>query len=195
MSPDVLAFPAFTELFLRERLRRFLGGRPPAKLAIGSTTAAAVLLPLFERDGETCIWLVRRPTSMRRHAGQVAFPGGKSDACDQSLLVTALRETEEELGIARADVDVLGALDDLRTVTGFTITPWIGWLSSGARVRPNAGEVARAFAPPIRVFMDAPTGAPPRGGWAVDGEFVWGATAALMSRFVAAVRASAGSPG
>ena len=192
MSGDVLALPVLTEAVVRERLRRLLAARPPARLAIGATTAAAVLLPLFERDGETCIWLVRRPTSMRSHAGQVAFPGGKSDARDESLLVTALRETEEELGIARTEVDVLGALDDILTVTGFTITPWIGWLSPGARVCPNEGEVARAFAPPIRAFMGAPSGAPPRGGWTVDGEIVWGATAALMGRFVCAVRASLG---
>ena len=185
MSADALLL---NEATVREPLRGRLSARVPVRLPVGPTTAAAVLLPLFEEQGEARIWLVRRPASMRSHAGQVAFPGGKSDAGDSSSLVTALRETEEELGIARADVDVLGALDDLLTVTGFTITPWIGWLARGALVHPNASEVARAFAPPVRAFLEPPGGALPRRGWTVDGELVWGATAALMARLVTALR-------
>ena len=185
MSGDV---PVLNEAAVREPLRRRLSERAPVRLPLGPSTAAAVLLPLFDDGGETRIWLVRRPASMRSHAGQVAFPGGKTDAADASPLVTALRETEEELGISREDVDVLGALDDLLTITGFTITPWIGWLAQGALVRPNASEVARAFSPPVRSFFEPPRGALPRRGWTVDGELVWGATAALMARLVDALR-------
>jgi 8-oxo-dGTP pyrophosphatase MutT (NUDIX family) len=174
-----------TESSLREPLRRKLSTRTPRRLIQGATTAAAVLIPLFERDGEACMWLVRRPTSMRSHAGQVAFPGGKSDSGDQSLLATALRETEEELGIAREGVDVLGALDDTLTVTGFTISPWVGWIDRGVPVRPNPSEVARAFAPPVRAFFEPVGGVPPWRGWTVDGELVWGATAAIVSGLVA----------
>jgi 8-oxo-dGTP pyrophosphatase MutT (NUDIX family) len=176
--------PDLTEAVLRELLRGRLTSRAPRKLALGATTAAAVLIPLFEKDGEAHVWLVRRPTSMRSHGGQVAFPGGKSDADDGTLLITALRETEEELGIPRASVDVLGALDDIPTVTGFTITPWVGWLERGAQVRPNPSEVARAFAPPLRAFLEPSNGVAPWRGWTVDGELVWGATAAIVDDFV-----------
>jgi 8-oxo-dGTP pyrophosphatase MutT (NUDIX family) len=147
-----------------------------------------VLIPLFERDGDVHVWLVRRPTSMRSHAGQVAFPGGKKDESDDSLLATALRETEEELGIARGAVDVLGPLDDLLTITAFTISPWVGWLAPGAEVRPNPDEVARAFAVPLRAFLEPPGGVLPWRGWTVDGELVWGATAAMVRGFVAILR-------
>jgi 8-oxo-dGTP pyrophosphatase MutT (NUDIX family) len=184
MIGDAPASSGLTEATLREPLRRTLASRVPRRLPLGATTAAAVLLPLFEKDGEAHVWLVRRPTSMRSHAGQVAFPGGKSDASDASLLVTALRETEEELGIARGSVDVLGALDDTLTITGFTITPWVGWLACGAQVQPNPSEVARAFAPPLRSFLDPPSGVAPWRGWTVDGEVVWGATAAIVDDFV-----------
>lgn len=177
-----------SEANLREFLRRELQSRLPRKLALGGTTAAAVLVLLFEREGETYVWLVRRPTSMRSHAGQVAFPGGKNDASDDSLLITALRETEEELGILRSSVDVLGALDDIRTVTGFTIAPWVGWLADGAAVRPNPDEVARAFAAPLRSFLGPRRGDPRWRGWSVDGEFVWGATAAIVADLVRLVR-------
>jgi 8-oxo-dGTP pyrophosphatase MutT (NUDIX family) len=121
---------------------------------------------------------------MRSHAGQIAFPGGKSDSSDDSLLVTALRETEEELGIARANVDVLGALDDTRTITGFTITPWVGWLAQDVRLRPNASEVERAMAPPLRTFLSPPSGVPPWRGWMIEGELLWGATAAIVHELV-----------
>lgn len=177
-----------TEAMLREPLRRTLASRTPRRLAPGATMAAAVLIALFDEDGETRLWLVRRPTSMRSHAGQVAFPGGKSDASDDSLLHTALRETEEELGIGRSSVDVLGALDDTLTVTGFTITPWVGWLARGTQVRPNPSEVARAFAPPLRVFLEAPSGVAPWRGWTTDGELVWGATAAIVDELVGILR-------
>jgi 8-oxo-dGTP pyrophosphatase MutT (NUDIX family) len=121
---------------------------------------------------------------MRSHAGQVAFPGGKNDASDESLLATALREAEEELGIGRAGVDVLGVLDDTLTVTGFTITPWVGWLAQDMQVRPNPSEVARAFAVPLRAFLEPRAGVPPWRGWTVEGELVWGATAAILDDFV-----------
>lgn len=174
---------------LREPLRRALASRVRRELPAGVTTAAAVLLPLFDRGGEAHVWLVRRPETMRSHAGQVAFPGGKSDRTDGSAFDTALRETSEELGIDRAHIDVLGVLDDQLTITGFTIAPVVGWLSDAHEVRANPGEVARAFAAPLRAFFEAPSGIPPWRGWTIDGELVWGATAAIVRGFVHVLRA------
>jgi 8-oxo-dGTP pyrophosphatase MutT (NUDIX family) len=183
MSPARL-----TEAALREPIRRALASREPQRLPLGLSTAAAVLVPLSERDGEVCVWLVRRPKEMRSHAGQVAFPGGKSDPADESLCATALREAEEELGLSPSRVDVLGVLNDYLTITGFTITPWVGWLDEPVEITPNPSEVARAFAVPLQSFFAAPTGVLPWRGWNVDGEFVWGATAAIVRGFVAIVR-------
>jgi 8-oxo-dGTP pyrophosphatase MutT (NUDIX family) len=180
--------PRLTEATLREPLRRALAARRARKIPPGATTAAAVLLPLFERDGETHVWLVRRPTTMRSHAGQVAFPGGKSDAADESLLGTALREADEELGIPPASVDVLGALDDMRTITGYVISPFVGWISHEVEPRPNPSEVARAFTAPLTAFFAPPSGVFPWRGWTTDGELVWGATAAIMRGFVGILR-------
>jgi 8-oxo-dGTP pyrophosphatase MutT (NUDIX family) len=187
MSVTVEPPSGFTEAALREPLRKVLRGRSRRSLPLDATTAAAILIPLFERDGEAHVWLVRRPTSMRSHAGQIAFPGGKSEASDDSLLDTALRETEEELGIARSNVDVLGALDDTRTITGFTITPWVGWLAQAVEVSPNASEVDRALAPPLRAFLAPTTGMPPWCGWMIDGDLVWGATAAIVDALMTIV--------
>jgi 8-oxo-dGTP pyrophosphatase MutT (NUDIX family) len=182
---------ALTESTLREPLRRALAARSARSVPAGAGTAAAVLVPLFERDGEAHVWLARRPQSMRSHAGQVAFPGGKRDPVDATLLDTALREAQEELGIPRASVDVLGALDGVVTVTGFTISPWVGWLAPDVQIVPSSAEVARVFAAPLRVFLEEPKGIFPWRGWTVEGELVWGATAAIVRSFVAIVRESA----
>jgi len=176
------------ETSLREPLRRALAARETRRLHHESRTAAAVLIPLFVRDGEVRVWLVRRPEAMRSHAGQVAFPGGKSDPADASLRATALREADEELGIGPSSVDVLGSLDDYPTITGFTVTPWVGWLPEDVPIRPSPAEVARAFAPPLREFFAPPAGVLPWRGWTVDGELVWGATAAILRAFVGIVR-------
>ena len=171
---------------LREPLRMTLRSRTPSRLPPGATTAAAVLVPLFEREGQVHVWLLRRPTTMRSHGGQVAFPGGKTDA-GESPLATALREAEEELGIRDSWVDVLGALDDQLTRTGFTITPWVGWLAPDVVIRPNPSEVARAFAPALRAFLEPSSVVRGREGWTVDGEWVWGATAAILRSLAAVV--------
>ena len=173
---------------LREPLRRALGARSPRKLPLGITTAAAVLVPLFEQEGQAHVWLVRRPRTMRSHGGQVAFPGGKSDPADESLLATALREADEEIGVLPSNVDILGALDDYNTITGFTISPTVGWLAPGIVLRPNPAEVERAFAAPLHALLEPPSGAWPWRGWTIDGELVWGATAAIVRDLVAIVR-------
>jgi len=173
---------------LREPLRRALASRQARTIPPGTARPAAVLVPLFEQHGDVHVWLVRRPSTMRSHAGQVAFPGGKADAADASLLATALREAEEELGIPREAVDVLGPLDAMHTITGFDISPFVGWLAPGVAIRPNPGEVARAFAAPVRAFLEPPQGMLPWRGWTVEGELVWGATAAIVRGLVAILR-------
>jgi 8-oxo-dGTP pyrophosphatase MutT (NUDIX family) len=180
--------PALTEASLREPLREHLARRTRVRAPTGAGKASAVLIPLFERDGEVHTWLVRRAQGLRSHSGQVAFPGGKRDADDDSLLTTALREAEEEVALARAEADVLGALDDLVTITGYTITPFVAWVRADVPLVPNAGEVARVFAAPMRAFFAEPVGTFPRIGWRVDGELVWGATAAIVTGLVAIAR-------
>ena len=184
-----------TEATLREPLRRLLGARQVRTIPAGTAKPAAVLVPVFERQGEAHVWLVRRPRTMRSHAGQVAFPGGKADAQDASALETALREADEELGIPRESVDVLGALDEMHTITGFAISPFVGWLAPDVEVRPSLEEVARAFSAPLRTFLEPPSGVPPWRGWTVEGELVWGATAGIVRGFVAILRElGVGSP-
>ena len=168
-----------TEALLREPLRAYLSSRSCVRAPKGAGKASAVLVPLFEREGAVHVWLLKRSAALRQHSGQVAFPGGKHDPEDDSLLTTALREAHEEVGFGPHDVDVIGQLDDLVTITGFTITPFVAWVRSDLAPRPNGAEVARVFAAPVTAFFETPTGDFPRIGWRIDGELVWGATAAI----------------
>jgi len=106
-------------------------------------TDAAVLAPLFEApDGPGLVFTERR-ADLRRHAGEISFPGGRQDHPDEDLLACALRESEEEIGLAPAAVDVLGALPPVSTVvTGYKVHPFVGVIPDGVAFRPNPGEVA-----------------------------------------------------
>jgi 8-oxo-dGTP pyrophosphatase MutT (NUDIX family) len=177
-----------TEEAIREPLRAWLLARVVTHAPPSSGTASAVLVPLFVRDGQVRLWFVRRAATLRKHSGQVAFPGGKTDAQDASLLATALREAEEEIGLPRVSVDVLGRLDDLVTGTGFTISPFIAWVTEPFTPEPNPSEVDRVFDAPLEAFFENARGIPPFHGHTVDGELVWGATAKIVRDLVGVVR-------
>src|SRR4051812_11282044 len=117
-------------------LRAILASRTPVRLSDGRK--AAVLVPvLFAPDGPELLFM-KRPDGATAHAGQVSFPGGKTDPGDRDAIATALREAEEELGIAPASVEVLGALDDINTaVTAFDVTPVVGALRERPVLRPS----------------------------------------------------------
>jgi 8-oxo-dGTP pyrophosphatase MutT (NUDIX family) len=169
-----------TEETVREPLRARLASRSARLAPEGAGTASAVLAAMCERDGEVCLWLMRRTIDHGKHSGQVALPGGKRDPSDGAMLDTALREAEEEIGLARASVDVLGRLDDLVTGTGFSISPFVAWVSGPFEPRPSPAEVARVFAAPLRAFFRPPRGEHPFYGYDVDGELVWGATGRIV---------------
>ncbi|MBK6465335.1 MAG: CoA pyrophosphatase [Myxococcales bacterium] len=184
------------ESALRDALRARLADRARSAIPVGSAGAeSATLACLFERDGDTHVWLTKRPESMRRHGGQVSFPGGRRDPTDATLLETALREAGEELGLPADQADVLGPLDDVVTFTGYVITPYVAWLRGPFVPEPDPVEVARAFSAPLRVFSARARGVFPKVGWQVEGELVWGATAAVLHNLVAVVRELPRPPG
>ncbi len=145
MTPDVLA-----------RLRAALTATP-APPPLDGATAAAVLVPLFERDGDLELLFTTRSAGLPSHAGEVSFPGGRhARDADATLLATALRETEEEIGVAARDVDVLGALDPIRTrMSNFVIMPFVGRIPYPYRFRLRPGEVDDVFSVPLVVLAAA----------------------------------------
>lgn len=156
---------------------------------------AAVLVPLFTQGQNVNLVFTRRTESVEHHKGQISFPGGAADEDDQDLLSTALRETEEELGILARDVRILGALDDVFTfVSGFLITPFVGVVTYPRAFTINEVEIAEVITIPLEIFLDPSrlrVEEHERDGRRVQLYFysygphvIWGATARIVKGFV-----------
>src|SRR5215813_2991734 len=141
-----------------ERLRQVLSKEIPVpreKLA-GNSKGAAVLVPIFERHGELHLVYIRRADHVSSHRGQVAFPGGRVDAADATLLDTALREAQEEVAIDPLTVDVLGAFPEMSTLTsGIIVAPFAGVIPATAALSPCPEEVAEIFEVPLSALSDS----------------------------------------
>jgi 8-oxo-dGTP pyrophosphatase MutT (NUDIX family) len=169
---------------------------------------ASVLVPLVVRDDSVHVLLTRRTAHLRDHAGQISFPGGRAEAGDADAVATALRETEEEVGLGRSHVDVIGALPTYTTITVFHVTPVVALVRPGFTLALDAFEVAEAFEVPLpflmtpanhrrhlfqalgstRQFLSMPWQAVDPHGQTRE-YFIWGATAAMLRnlyRFLAA---------
>jgi 8-oxo-dGTP pyrophosphatase MutT (NUDIX family) len=115
---------------------------------------AGVLVPLFERNGELHVVLTQRTIEVEHHKGQISFPGGVMDESDGSILETALREAEEEIGLSKNSVEVLGVLSDFQTSSGFRITPIVAFLPSLPSLCLNTAEVTEVFDVPLSFFLN-----------------------------------------
>jgi 8-oxo-dGTP pyrophosphatase MutT (NUDIX family) len=140
-----------------EKIRKTLVGviPPPREELANKSNAAAVLMPLFERDGELHVVYIRRSDHVASHRGQVAFPGGRVEPVDATLLDAALREAHEEVGIDPATVDVVGGLPTMHTTTsGIIVAPFVGVIPSDAQLKPDPSEVAEIFDVPLSALRD-----------------------------------------
>ena len=155
----------------------------------GDITPAAVLVPVVERPRPTVI-LTLRPETMRKHPGQVSFPGGRIDPDDDGPVAAALREAEEEIGLPPDAVDVIGVADVYRTITGFEVTPVVGIVPPGLALRAHPGEVAAMFEVPLAHLLDPAHQIVRTVEWRGrercyyeiewEGRRIWGATAAMI---------------
>ncbi len=115
---------------------------------------ASVLIPMLQRDTGLDVIFTERSAHLRAHPGQISFPGGAREDADNSALDTALREAEEEIGLPRQAVDIVGQLPDYRTISGFVISPFIGFVSPDFEYRLDPNEVASVFTVPLAHLMD-----------------------------------------
>ena len=157
-------------------------------------THAAVLIPFFEKYGELHLVLTKRSMDVEHHKGQISFPGGVRDKEDVSFIDTALRESEEEIGLSRGYVEVLGIYNDFITPSGFCITPVIAFLPSAVKFSLNPTEVAEVIEVPLRFFLTPGNeqtefhffnGIQRPVYYYFYGEYeIWGATAAMLRSFL-----------
>jgi 8-oxo-dGTP pyrophosphatase MutT (NUDIX family) len=172
------------------RLRQQLGG---------NLKPAGVLIPVIDRDSAgLSLLLTQRAAALKHHAGQVSFPGGRWEPGDTDIVATALRETSEEVGIARDEISVIGYLSPMPTITGFVVTPVVGVVSGDIELCLDHTEVEYSFEVPLPFLMDAGNQRMVKrelGGriatmaeYHYDGQRIWGATAFIIREFIKIVK-------
>ena len=193
LSPDELRL----RLAAAQGPRDVVYGEEIVGLLEAPPVPAAVLVPII-LGPELSLLLTRRTSHLKKHAGQVSFPGGRIDPEDADAEAAALREAEEEIALDRDRVEIVGRMDDYVTGTGYRITPVLGLLPPGLTFRPSPHEVETVFEFPFSVLLDPD--APKRQKQHVKGvwreywvwphpdHFIWGATAAIMHHLAGKLR-------
>ncbi len=188
-------------LDFERRLHSVLKAHPPRRTpgpgfddaVFKGATHAAVLIPIVAVPEPTLIFTVRSE-DLPSHKGQISFPGGSIDAIDESPQAGALRETHEEIGLDPAKVRVLGELDSFPTfVSGYVVTPFVGWLDEEPKLEPNPGEVAEILMVPIAELVEDIRREPgfehaghtyPTEAWVWNDRVIWGVTARIIRQFL-----------
>ena len=164
-------------------------------------TPASVLIALVQREEGLTVLLTQRTAHLTDHAGQISFPGGRAEDVDASAVATALRETEEEIGLDRRHIEILGSLPDYVTGTGYKVTPVVGLVTPPMSLTPDQNEVDEIFEVPLAFLMDAgnhqrlsfdlPEGAGRRSFYAMPYQrfYIWGATAGMLRNLFHFLRA------
>lgn len=181
---------------LSDDLRQALAAAIPQETVAAHETEAGVLVPLYEQDGELHAVFTKRREDLRRHPGEISFPGGRRDHEHEHLHTTALREAEEEIGLAPEQVDLLGTLTPVRTfVTGFVIFPYVGLIEAGNEWTLSPAEVDVVLELPLRALVEGFAVRPmTRRGLTFDTDtyivgdhLIWGATARILGELLTRV--------
>ena len=189
---------------MKQKIEKILRHYKKRKSNDENIIPAAVLIPLFYNEGQYHVLFTQRSDEVNFHKGQVCFPGGGPEARDSSLLQTALREAEEEIGLKREDVEVLGELDDSVTVTsGYVISPFVAFIPYPYPFKADPREVEQIFSVPLLALMDEANFRQDYqtiSGRTVcvyyyeyGGKVIWGATARIVRQFTELLRSETGS--
>jgi 8-oxo-dGTP pyrophosphatase MutT (NUDIX family) len=170
-------------------LKRKLSTYQPSSIDGDENIRAAVLIPVFQKGAQTHILLTKRTDTVKYHKGEVSFPGGMYEEDDGTALVTAIRESTEEIGMRPEDVEIVGRLDDMHTFTGFVITPYVGFIPFPYDFTLNPHEVSYLIYLPLSHLLthEQTTESVDFKGDTVqapaiyyEGERIWGATCRIL---------------
>jgi 8-oxo-dGTP pyrophosphatase MutT (NUDIX family) len=155
---------------------------------------AGVLIPVRRHEAGLAVLLTQRSADLKHHAGQVSFPGGRMEEADADIEVTALRETREEIGISEEQVSIIGYLETMPTVTGYAVTPIVGFVDGSVPLVIDTTEVEYAFEVPLSFLTESANHRMVTREWQglsfsmvefhYEGQRIWGATAQMLLRFI-----------
>lgn len=164
------------------------------RVPVKSGRPAGVLMPLWDDGDDIQVIFTKRSSDLPTHAGQVSFPGGMAETTDNGLSYTALRETEEEIGVPPEKVAVVRRMDQLKTITGFVVTPYIGLMASDISFKVNRVEVDHLLMVPLKKVLDREAYQEVEVDWdgmklsqmglAHDQDIIWGATFRMLQNFI-----------
>jgi 8-oxo-dGTP pyrophosphatase MutT (NUDIX family) len=194
--PSLCCLPArcYDYINMEKKLREFMAHRRKKSVTDPKRTPSAVLLPIYYKEGQCYILFTQRTNNVKEHKGQISFPGGaRQDG--ESLLDTALREACEEIGLAPAEVEVLGELDDTATTTSnFVVTPFVGVIPWPSNIKADGWETDEIIEVPISALLNKNSREDKKevvGGQPVTSYFyhygnrvIWGATARILYQFL-----------
>lgn len=182
---------------MKQKIRDRLQARSHSLIADDGFMPSAVIIPIYEASGLLHTLVTKRTDQVEHHKGHICFPGGARDPEDRDIIETALRECKEEMGILTSDVEVLGRLDDITTMTNFVITPFVGFIPHPYTFRPNPMEIKEVIEIPIERFMATcePTmetiewdgGMYPVYYFQFGRHNIWGATGKILKQFLEVV--------
>jgi len=189
------ALSSFSKLELKQRLKQALLQRAKKRVTYKKRIPAAVLVPIFIKDGEYYVLFTRRTQTVKEHKGDISFPGGAFQKTDKSLLDTALRENIEEIGLKPSDVEILGELDDTITkYSNYIVSPFVAFIPHPYQFTLNTDEAEELIEIPVTAFFESKYWHREKGvidnktavwySFHYQGRMIYGATARILKQLV-----------
>lgn len=180
---------------MKAELKKILAQRQKRHIADADRVPSAVLIPIFENQGQYHIVFIRRTETVKTHQGQISFPGGTRELADRTLLETAIRESSEEIGLLPEDIEILGELDDeVTTTSNYIVTPFIAMIPWPYSFVINKGEVDEIIKVPLTALTDRNCPKPDTEflngeefrsyAYHYKGKIIWGATARILNKIL-----------
>jgi 8-oxo-dGTP pyrophosphatase MutT (NUDIX family) len=179
---------------VKQQLEKILSHRKKKKITGENLKASAVLIPLFYNQGQYYVLFTERSDEVVFHKGQVCFPGGTREPSDSSLLKTALRESQEEIGLESGDIEILGELDDSITLTSnYVISPFVAFIPHPYPFKAEGREIREIFSVPLSFLMDEANFKQDAYAYEYEGHLIWGATAGILRQFIDLLKSEIGA--